>query len=91
MEQLQPASNRALVPEDPTCCDKDEIGALLRHAFAEPSSEAMVAERWHSLAERIVADLQNELDQERMELHRCEVSRMGLVLRSWSSLTVRLA
>ncbi len=91
MEVSQPASSRAVTSNDPTRYDEDEIGVLLRQALAEPDSEAVVAERWNGLAERIVGDLQLQLAQSSMELHQAEVRRLGLMLRSWSSLTVRLA
>lgn len=91
MDVSQPASSRAVTSDDPICCDEDEIGALLRQALVEPDSEAVVAERWNCLAERVVEDLQVQLAQSSMELHHAEVHRLGLMLRSWSSLTVRLA
>ena len=91
MDVSQPASSRAVTSDDPNRCDEDEIGALLRQALVEPASKAVVAERWNSLAERIVGDLEIQLAQSSMELHHVEVRRLGLMLRSWSSLTVRLA
>ncbi len=91
MDQSQPANSRALASDDPTWRDEDEIGALLRHAFVETRSESVAIERWNGLAERVVADLQKQLDQERMEVQRSEICRVSLVLGSWSSLTVRLA
>lgn len=91
MDLSQPASSRAVTSDDPIRCDEDEIGALLRQALVEPDSETVVAERWHCLAERIVGDLQIQLAQSSMEVHQAEVRRLGLMLRSWSSLTVRLA
>ena len=91
MEVSQPASSRAVTSDDPTRCDEDEIGALLRQALVEPDSETVVAERWNCLAERIVGDLQIQLAQSNMELHQAEVRRLGLMFRSWLSLTVRLA
>lgn len=91
MNKSQPASSRAVGTDDPSRCDEDEIGALLRHALVEPTSESVVAERWNCLAERIVEDLEVQLAQSGMEIHRVEARRLGLMLRSWSSLTVRLA
>ena len=91
MDVREPASSRAVISDDPTCCDEDEIGALLRQALVKPTSEAVVAERWHCLAERIVGDLQIQLAQSSMEVHQAEVRRLGLMVRLWSSLTVRLA
>ena len=91
MDVSQPASSRAVTSDDPTHCGEDEIGALLRQALVEPDSQAVVAERWNCLAERIVGDLQAQLAQSSMELHHAEARRLGLMLRLWSSLTVRLA
>lgn len=91
MKTTQPANNRALKLDESSPCDEDEIGALLRHALVEETSDAIVSERWSVLADRIVADLQDQLEKDHMEVHCTEVRRLGLMLRSWSSLTVRLA
>jgi dihydroneopterin aldolase len=91
MKTTQPADSRALIPDESSHCDEDEIGALLRHALVEETTDAIVSERWNTLAERIVADLQDQLEKDHMEVHCTEVRRLGLTLRSWSSLTVRLA
>ncbi len=86
MKTTQPASNRALIVDESSHCDGDEIGALLRHALVEENTDAIVSERWNTLAERIVADLQNQLEQDRIEVHYTEISRVGLMLRPWSLL-----
>jgi hypothetical protein len=83
MKTTQPATNRALILDNSSHCDEDEIGAVLRHALVE-DTDAIVSERWNTLAERIVADLQDHLEKDRMEIHCTEVRRVGLMLRSWS-------
>ena len=77
--------------DDPNPSDEDEIGALLRHALVEPCADEVATERWSTLAERIVTDLEVQLAQPGIEVHYAEARRLGLMLRSWSSLTVRLA
>jgi hypothetical protein len=91
MEKRQPADGRALMVDNPNHSDEDEIGAMLRHVLAEPCADELATQRWNDLAERIVADLEVHLAQANMEVHRAEARRLGLMLRSWSSLTVRLA
>ena len=91
MEKRQPADGRALMIDDPNRCDEDEIGAMLRHVLAEPCAAEQASERWNVLAERIVADLEVQLAQHGMEVRYAEARRLGLMLRSWSSLTIRLA
>lgn len=90
MTTKQPANNRAEMLDKSSHCDEDEIGALLRHALVEESTDAIVSERWNTLADRIVADLEDQLEKDRMEIHCTEVRRVGLMLRSWS-LSARLA
>lgn len=95
MKRSRPADSRAQLPHGPLGADEDEIGVLLRHCFADglPSEEfadTVASERWNDLADRIVADLERDALSERMEIHCAEMRRIGLMLRPWSSLSMRL-
>ncbi len=90
MDESQPASSRASVSDDPTRCDEDEIGALLRNALADTRSESVVIERWNGLAERIVADLQRQMVLAEIDVGLSETRRSELLLRSSLALVPRL-